>query len=191
MIQNALTYTKDSFNQFLRSFFHLDEEVVAINRVVDANGNLPMENTNKVILSLIHIEEETNQQFYGKTRRTNGGDYTKETPSQRFNLFVLLVPNFENYLEGLNYLNASIQFFQVNAVLNADKNSNIPEGIHRLEFELEKGEGYMQMQNLWTALGAKYQPSLIYKMRLVSVNARQLIGFDTQIHQASNTGSLK
>ena len=44
-------------------------------------------------------------------------------------------------------------------------------------FEIEKGDGYMQMHNLWTALGAKYKPSMIYKMRLITVESNQIENF--------------
>jgi len=39
----------------------------------------------------------------------------------------------------------------------------------------------MQMQNLWTALGAKYQPSVIYKIKLVTIASDEVEGFDQAI----------
>ena len=77
-------------------------------------------------------------------------------------------------------------FFQIHQVLNATNNADIPEGLEKIEFVLEKGEGYMQMQNLWTALGAKYQPSVVYKMRLIAVLTDQINKFDPAISGISN-----
>ena len=187
MIEQALQFTRDTFDQFLKNKFGLDEDSVIINRIVDQDGSSPIENGNKVIISLIHVEEETNKQFYNKTTRTDSGNYIKAPLSQRYNLYLLIVPSFNDYQEGLKFLNASIQFFQANTMMNAETNSNIPDGLERLEFEFEKGDDYMQMQNLWTALGAKYQPSLIYKMKLITIKTDQIEGFDSKIIKVSNT----
>lgn len=181
MIEKALQYTRDTFNQYLKNKFGLNENTVLINRIVDQSGATPLENANKVIISLIHLEQETNQQFYNKSQKTTKGNYVVAPPSQRYNLYILIVPNYDDYKEGLKFLDASIQFFQANALLDGEKSSEIPDGILRLEFQLEKGEGYMQMQNLWTALGAKFQPSIIYKMKLITVDAGQIEGFNAKV----------
>lgn len=181
MIESALEFTKEVFNQYLANKFGVDEEVVIINRIVDENGSKPLENSNKVVISLIHLDQETNQQFYNKSKRTANGNYTVAQPSQRYNLYILIVPSYDDYKEGLKFLDASIQFFQANALLDGEKSSEIPAGILRLEFQLEKGDGYMQMQNLWTALGAKFQPSIIYRMKLITIDADQIEGFNTQV----------
>ena len=190
MIEKALRFTKEVFNQYLVNKFGLDEEVVVINRIVDEGGSQPLENTNKVVISLIHIDQETNQQFYNKARRTSEGNYVAAPASQRFNLYILIVPSYEDYEEGLKFLNASIQFFQAYALLDAEKSSQIPEGILRLEFQLEKEDGYMQMQNLWTALGAKFQPSMIYRMKLIIIDADQIDGFQSKV-STSKTNTIQ
>ena len=48
----------------------------------------------------------------------------------------------------------------------------------------------MQMQNLWTALGAKYQPSLIYKIRLIPIVSDEVEGFDTSIERINTDATL-
>ena len=186
MIEKALQFTQQTFDQFLKLKFQLSEQVVLVNRIVETSGSSPTMNTNKVILSIIHIEQETNKQFYSKDVPTRTGNYINAPVSERYNIYLLVVPNFDDYNEGLKFLNASIQFFQANGLLDASSSSNIPEGLQRLEFELEKSEDYMQMQNLWTALGAKYKPSVIYKMRLITIHSDQIDGFDSQILKVEN-----
>ena len=190
MIEQALQFTKRVFNQYLVNKFGLEEEAVVINRIVDESGGKPVENTNKVVISLIHLDQETNQQFYNKGKKTINGNYVAAQASQRYNLYILIVPSYEDYQEGLKFLNASIQFFQANALLDAEKSSEIPDGILRLDFQLEKGDGYMQMQNLWTALGAKFQPSIIYKMKLITIDADQIEGFQTKV-STSKTNAIQ
>ena len=46
------------------------------------------------------------------------------------------------------------------------------------------------MQSLWTAMGAKYQPSVVYKMRLITIQANEAESFSTAIVQTSNLVTL-
>jgi hypothetical protein len=189
MIAKALQITCNIFNQYLKNKFILNEDIVVINRIVNSDGNHPIENSNKIVVSLIHVDQETNKQFYSN-RKLQTGSFSIKSNSERYNLFILITPNFENYEEGLKFLSATLQFFQNNNKIDANKSSLISKDIQQLDFELEKGENYMQMQNLWTALGAKYQPSLIYKIRLIPIVSDEVEGFDTSIERINTDATL-
>ncbi|QHI37217.1 hypothetical protein IMCC3317_25950 [Kordia antarctica] len=191
MIEKALQFTGKALNQFVKKKFGLDEDVVTINPIIDQNGVVPKENQNKIVISLIHIEQDTTKQFYNRNQQLQNGNYIKAPLSYRYNLFVLITPNFTNYSEALKFLDASIQFFQINAMIDATRNAEIPADLGKLEYEFQKGENYMQMQNLWTALGAKYQPSVIYKIRLVTIASDEIEGFDTGIIEINTNANEK
>lgn len=91
----------------------------------------------------------------------------------------------------MKFLDTSIQFFQLNELIDATRNAEIPKNLEKLEYEFQKGENYLQMQNLWTALGAKYQPSVIYKIRLVTIVSDEIEGFDAGINQITTNTDLK
>ncbi|AXG69267.1 hypothetical protein KORDIASMS9_01487 [Kordia sp. SMS9] len=188
MIEKALQFTGKTLNQYVKMKFGLDDDVVVINPIIDQTGAVPKENQNKIIISLIHVEQETTKQFYNQNQRVSDGNYVRKSLSHRYNLYTLITPNFDNYIEALKFLDASIQFFQINEMVDATKSAEIPKEISKLEYEFQKGENYMQMQNLWTALGAKYQPSVIYKLRLVTIVADEAEGFDTAV-QSINTNT--
>jgi len=185
MIEKALQFTGKALNQFVKKKFGLDEDVVKINPIIDQNGVVPAENQNKIIISLIHVEQDNTQQFYNRNQKLENGNYQRTSKTHRYNLFTLITPNFDNYIEAIKFLDASIQFFQINEMIDATKNAAIPPELGKLEYEFQKGENYMQMQNLWTALGAKYQPSVIYKVRLVTILSDEVEGFDTKITSIS------
>ncbi|MDE1206987.1 DUF4255 domain-containing protein [Tenacibaculum larymnensis] len=187
MIFKSLQFTSNMLNQFLKNKFGLSDDVVVTNNIIDQNGTVPIENQNKVVITLIHIGQETVKSFYSRNKRTSNGNYVSKPLEERYNLYILIAPNFEDYNEVLKFLNTSIQFFQINTALDANTSSNIPKGILRLEFEFEKGDGYQQMHNLWSALGAKYQPSVIYKMKLISITSDEVKGFTPEITTTSNT----
>lgn len=176
MISQSLQFTNDALDQFLKTRFGLDESKVLLNNLIDSDGTVPQQNQNMVVISLINVEKETNKPFYVRNRQTLTGSYADINPAARYNLDLLISANFEEYSETLKYLDAVIGFFQSRPCIDANVLSAIPAGVNKLEFEIEKIT-YHQMQSLWTAMGAKYQPSVIYKMRLVTVQANEAEGF--------------
>ena len=185
MISQALHFTSETLGQFLKNRFQLDEGKTILNNVIEATGLIPQENQNKVVLSLINIEKETAQPFYNRNQQLMGGDFADTAPAERFNLDLLVSANFDDYNETLKFLNATILFFQINNVLDATKSAAIPQGLSKLEFDIEK-INYQQMQGLWTAMGAKYQPSVIYKMRLVTIQGDEATGLTPAVKETRN-----
>lgn len=186
MISKALQFTNDALDQFLRNRFGLDDKKVLLNKLVESNGNVPQVNQNKVVISLINVEKETTKPFYVRNQQLQNGNYSDVSPSERYNLDLLISSNFDDYGETLKFLDAVILFFQVNTTLDASSFSSIPAGLTRLEFEIEKVT-YHQMQSLWTAMGAKYQPSVIYKTRLITIQASEISGFTPAVSNTSNS----
>jgi len=183
MIAKALQFTRDVLDQFIKNRFNLDESKVLLNTLIEANGNIPQANQNKVVISLINVEKETLKQFYNKSsQKITNGNYPQQTPSERYNLDLLVSASFDDYNETLRFLNAVILFFQINLMLDATSYSTMPAGLNKLEFEIEK-IGYHQMHSLWTAMGARYQPSVIYKMRLITIQGNEADAFAPAISQ--------
>jgi len=185
MIAKAMQFMNSSLDQFLRNRYGLDESKVVLNNLIDSDGSIPTINQNKLVISLINIEKETSKAFYTHNKKLTNGNFSDVNPSERYNLIILISSNFDDYAETLKFLNTVILYFQANPVLDANTSSNIPSGLTKLEFEVEK-IGYHQMQGLWTAMGAKYQPSIIYKMRLITIQANETDGFIPAVRQYSN-----
>lgn len=76
-------------------------------------------------------------------------------------------------------------FFQVNTALTVNSSSAIPKGLNKLEFDIEKLT-YQEMHSLWTAMGAKYQPSVIYKMRLLTIQGFEAEGYVASVSAIDN-----
>ncbi len=185
MINKALQFTKNVLDQHLKNRFALDESKVVLNNLIEGNGTLPLINQNKIVLSLINIEKETNKRFYGRNQKLATGNFSDVNPMDRYNLDLLVSSNFDDYGETLSYLNAVILFLQAYNTLDAGLSSAMPAGLGRLEFEIEK-ISYHDMHSLWTAMGAKYQPSVIYKVRLITMQANETLGFSTGISKIAN-----
>jgi hypothetical protein len=189
MINKALQFINNVLDQFLRNRFSLDESKVLLNNLIEGNGSLPQINQNKIVISLINIEKETAKPFYVRNLKLENGNYSDINPSERYNLDLLISSNFDDYSETLKFLTAVITFFQVNTSFDASSFSNLPAGLTKLEFDIEK-ISYHQMQSLWTAMGAKYQPSVVYKMRLMTIQANETEGFIPAISNTSNLATV-
>jgi hypothetical protein len=185
MIHQSLQFTNKLLGQFLKNRFGLNEDKTVLNYLIEPSGTLPKENQNKVVLSLINIEKETNQPFYIRNQKLENGSYSNFNPTEKYNIDLLISSNFDDYNESLKFLDAIIVFFQINNYLDASSSSSLPNGLNRLEFEYEK-ISYHQMHSLWTAMAAKYQPSIIYKMKLIKVQAHETIEIIPAVKNTTN-----
>ena len=185
MINTALQFTQDVLNQFLRNRYGLDENKVLLNVLIEGNGSVPEKNQNKVVMSLINVEKETLKPFYGGNQKLAGGGYADTNPSERFSLDILMSSNFDDYNEALKFLEAVILFFQVNVVLDANSYSDFPPGLVKLLYSIERLT-YHQMQSLWTSMGAKYQPSVVYKLRLITIQGGEATGVIPSVSNSAN-----
>ena len=174
MINKALIFVKQSLDQYLRNGFGLNESMVILNSLVSSNEEkMPGINQNKMVISLINIEQETLQPFNTRYKNINVGNYSEVNQEVRFNLDVLFTANFDDYEESLKFLTATVSYFQGNSSLTSATSTNIPEGISKLNLDIETLT-YHETHSLWSAMGAKYQPSIIYKLRLVTVQSGEI-----------------
>lgn len=186
MISKSLRFSSEVLGQFLRNRMGLDENMVVLNNLIESNGSIPLSNHNKVVISLINIEKETARPFNIRNVQLSNGNFADINPSEKYNLDVLISANFDDYNETLKFLDAVLVFFQVNPCLDSRSHPNIPAGVSKLEFETEK-MSYHQMHSLWTAMGAKYQPSVLYKIRLITVQGSETAALRTAVLQNTNS----
>ncbi len=174
VINDVMMFIRGSLDQHLVNSFSLDEGVTVINGVIDPDGALPHKNQNKLIITLINLAHETSKQYYGGKKRSVDGDkFIKSNPAVHFNLDVLFTACFEDYEESLKVLAETIAFFQGDSSFDAETYPGIPEGLSGLSFEVES-LNFHDMHGLWSSMGAKYQPSIIYKVKHITIQ-RHLI----------------
>ncbi|MDD5754264.1 MAG: DUF4255 domain-containing protein [Methylococcales bacterium] len=173
MIQTALVFIKKKLDQYLVNSFKLDESIAVLNHLVGQDGSCPKKNQNKMVITLINLDYETFKQFQNPSQRTKDNSIVKTNPAVQFNVDLLFTACFDDYEEALKFLTATIAFFQSNNSFNSKTTPDIPNGIKTLNFEIEK-TSYFEIHNLWNAMGAKYQPSIIYKVRHISIQSSEI-----------------
>jgi hypothetical protein len=118
-------------------------------------------------------------------------------PPVLLNLYCLFSVNHNSYDTALQYLSLIIQFFQYRSVINA-KNTPSDNGLI-LDPKIEKLIVEMvtmnaeQVNHLWATLGGKYLPSVLYKIRMVTIEddsagtlVDPVLGLDIRIHDLNN-----
>ena len=131
-----------------------------------------------LILSLINIEEDVllrnPENFFKRDLST-----VYKNPPKHFNLTIIFGANNaaatdkqQAYLQALQHIQIIIGFFQSQNVFDRNNSPDLPEGIDKLVFELVN-LNLEQLHHLWGMLGGKYIPSVVYKMRLVTIDDAQ------------------
>ncbi len=173
VIHTVLETIKDELELYLKNSFGLDEQFVVLNKLIEQDGNVPQHNQDKVVITLINLEHETSQQYIGSQQRLSGSSFSVTNPAALFNIEPLFSANFDDYKEALKFLNATISFFHTNNSINAKNTPELSSDLQALHFEIENYSND-EIQSLWSAMGAKYQPSIIYKIRHVTVQADRI-----------------
>jgi hypothetical protein len=91
------------------------------------------------------------------------------------NLLVMFAANFggSNYPEALKFLSSTVSFFQSRPLFNHQNAPDLDRRIDKLTLEIEN-LSLSDLSNLWGILSGKYMPSVLYRMRLVSIDASQI-----------------
>ena len=171
--------------KFLRDFLN-QEITTTVDPVV--LGNITKESDivqDKIHLSLVNIEEERILKDVTYTRRINPNDnfYSVVNPEIHLNLYVLVTYQYD----GQNYEEALKQLGNVATVLQGKYVFSKPdfikpayEVLQQIVIELYT-QTLDQNSNMWQALGEKLSTSLLYKMRVIAIQANKVLDSTQEI----------
>ena len=171
MIDVTLTYIRDSLNEYLKNKFSLTENKVVLSNLVENDGSSSREVEDKIVLFLFQLDEETSLKNSNGRSGGAGSAFAERSAPLFLNLHIFFCTNFrgQNYGEGLIYLSAIIRYFQQNRILFPTSSIGFSSSIEKLSFELCK-LNYDQMSNIWSSIGAKLLPSVMYKVGIVTMD---------------------
>lgn len=174
MLDHALLFVRDKLDAHLRRRLGVSDPVVVLNHLsVHGDGQI-QKNQNRMVMTLSMLEYETNKAYYNGPVNTQ----TRKNPPQRFNLNLLLSANFDDYVEALKVLSETILFFQATPAFQANEFPDMPQGLTALQFEVD-GTSEGKTRELWNTLGANYLPSILYKVRHITIDASQIADVHT------------
>lgn len=177
MISAAIGHLAFQLNQQLKNNFQLVEEMVVVSSLVQLDGSVAPNATNKLVLTLVNIEKDTLPYRSDPNHRGRDDRLLQHSAPLFVNLYLMLSANFsaDNYAEALKYISHAIAFFQQRPSFDQHNSPGLDERIDRLALDIENLP-IAELNNLWSLLGGRYLPSMLYKVRMVTIDARALIG---------------
>jgi hypothetical protein len=135
--------------------------------IIDQDGSVAAP-INSIAITLVKIEKET---FVNKSNTIyKDAGYGVSMPSLNINLFLQFAAYNKDYGEALKQLGYVLSYFQSNPVLTSQNTAGLTEpGVDKLIFEIVN-YSHQELSNLWSQLGAKYIPSVVYKMRMIIID---------------------
>ena len=183
MIRTSLEFIKKELESYI-----VDREqdpvnydigkIVDLKPIVLPNGNINITDSTHVTIMLVGVEEERREGKRPHFIPTDDKQFLRLNPPVEINLYLLFAAHNSNYETALRDLSDVVAFFQANPVFDeqnypslnssVDQPGNKPwQLIQKLSFRLHS-LSFEQQNNLWAMLGAKYIPSVIYKMNLLT-----------------------
>lgn len=168
MIDKALNFIVGELNSVLLARFQSNENLAVLSSVSNPDGTLPPGIENKIVLSLVNVEREAAANGGSWPMRGGGPEvFGRVSPPLALNLLLLITASFSsNYGEALKVLGSAMGFFQGKPSFNAQNSASFPTEMEKLSMELVN-LSIQEVNNVWAILGAKYMPSVIYKMRML------------------------
>lgn len=175
MIRESLQFFADELNKYLiqKAVASLDTPRVVLGNAARAfDTETPpagyIQINNRAIISLVNIEEDrVSKQQENYTKTVTSIRY--KNPPLFLNLYMLISMNRNNYGDSLTWLSHILQFFQYQNVFTPVSHPSLDSRIQKLLVELHS-LNFEQVNHLWSTLGGKYLPSVMYKVRQLSVD---------------------
>jgi hypothetical protein len=178
MIHTSLAFLTQQINEYLKLKTDDSEtERIFLTSVATESAGIVIPDSS-LGLSLINIEEERHLKDQTTTVLNKMGLTEHINPEINLNLYILISANFqdtqdpnptEDYVEGLKQLSYVISFFQSKNVFTPDNSpvmTNTDPALRKLVVELYS-YSFEQLYNFWSVVGAKYLPSVLYRVRVI------------------------
>ncbi len=179
MLFETFQFLADELNKYLilKGVVSSDTPRVELGNIARAydtdtlTGSDPI--ANRAILSLVNVEEDRvskQQENYVKSIIST----RYKSPPLFLNLYMLVALNRNNYGQSLAWLSHILQFFQFQNVFTPITHPSLDSRILKLIVELHS-LNFEQINHLWSTLGGKYLPSVMYKIRQVTLDEDLMI----------------
>ncbi|MFX1678791.1 DUF4255 domain-containing protein [Mitsuaria sp. CC2] len=173
MIDAALLHIAGHLNAVLRRSHQSAEDLVAVTALHEADGAPAAGAAHRLCAFLVNLERDA---VPGMPSPTLGGGerLARVAPPVQLNLLVMIAANYggSTYPEALKLIGSAIACFQATPVLDPQNTPGLDPRIDKLTLNIEP-LGLHDLATLWGVLGGRYVPSVLYRVRLLSIDARK------------------
>jgi hypothetical protein len=127
--------------------------------------------TNKVLISLVNISEESTMKNNPDYALTRNNLVNYNNPPINLNLFIMITSFMTNYENALIYLSHAITFFQGKYSFTLKDSTTEVEGLpddFHIILDLYN-LGFEQLNYVWSTFGGKQHPFVCFKVRLIKM----------------------
>lgn len=174
MIGTTLQYVAKTLDATIRQRLRLmpTDQKVIFTPLVDLDGSVAVPEEQVLTLSLASMQKDP---VASGSAHPNppGPEYAGQGPPPiHLNLYVILGAYFpaREVQSGLDVLTMAISYLQAKPSWNSQNSPGLPSSVQRLVFEMESLDLHQQ-SHLWGSIGAKYLPSVLYKIRMIILDS--------------------
>lgn len=167
MLDVALRFLQDELNGSLALKTGSDAVKVLLTKVADETGKYAFA-VDHIACSVVNIEEERVLKAQLPQSITRGGLQVATGPPLALNLHLLFAAHFTHYDQALNYLALILAFFQSRPAFTAEEYPALEPELGKLTMELLT-LNYEQLNQIWAFVGARHLPSVMYRLRLITL----------------------
>ncbi len=170
MLYKTLHFLESQLNDYFLGLETAEQYVPNPVVVLENIGALDEEgfkNTNNLLITLVNISEEfTLKNTPPQLKDANFVTY--KNPEIFLNLYLLFAACMKKYSHALIYLSHVIKFFQGKNTFTSKNSFTNLSGLDNFKISLDLYSPTFEQANyLWSTLGGKQYPFVLYKLRLV------------------------
>ena len=182
MINRLLSEIRNELNEFIKVKDPTNfgtQDIVVLSNLVDQNGTLAFptssnsQSEHKIVITLVNIEEDRIFKDQTNFRKTAQDSIISLNPEIHINLSVLFTAYSTSYDTALLILGYVIGFFQMKNVFNPQNTPALKGVVENASVILETLSAE-QNNHLWGYIGAKYMPSVVYRIKMLTVQEGQI-----------------
>lgn len=164
---------------------------VVLTSFVDDNGRVAIP-TDAIGLSLLNIEEERTFKEAAMIRTAKAESSSSfVTPPISLNLQIMFTAYFKNYVESLKQLSFILGCLQTKPVFDRN-NTPALVGLDTAKLIFELNTLPLEQQHyIWSMIGLRYLPSVIYRVRMLAIFERDVISEVANIKEITTVSNLK
>jgi hypothetical protein len=172
MIHAAVRHITHHLNVYLGRTFSLGEDMAMMSNLAEQDGSVAVNINNKIAVFLVNIEKDTTPRHNGDGRYAVASERMIRFSPLHLNLYLMFSANFggSNYPEALKFLSHTIGFFQKTPVFTHENTPDLDSRIDKLILDMEN-LNIKDLSSLWSILSGKYQPSVLYRVRMLTFAA--------------------
>ncbi|WP_257657867.1 DUF4255 domain-containing protein [Parapedobacter lycopersici] len=172
MIYQSLSFLTEQVNAYLQTLEEnadLPEKFVVLKNVAQLTEQESMALDN-VFITLVNISEESTMKNIPNYKQEGGSTIYRNAPVY-LNMYVLFSSCVtKSYEKSLSYLSQIVAFFQGKNTFTNQNSPTLNEDLNNFKFTLDLFSPTFEQANyLWSTLGGKQFPHVLYRMRLVEV----------------------